>query len=326
MTALNIPVVDLSPLRGEAGGASSAALAATARAFGDAFERTGFVTVVNHGVPAELIDRTYRAAQDFFALPMQEKARHTPPEQTKTRGYLPLGIESVAATLSGPTPPDLCEALVFASILRERAGEGRPNYWPAEPAALAPAVNAYFDAMRGLSRDLMRLSALALELPPDWFEPYYRRSAPTLRFVCYPAQPAAPTEGQLRYGAHHDYGGLTILRQDEVAGLQICDLAGRWHDVPPTPGSFVINVGDLMSRWTNDRWRSTLHRVVNPVTEAARRSRRLSMVAFTGPEASARVDCLPSCVTAERPRRYEPVIAQEYVQEKLRASMDLAGA
>ena len=318
MADLHVPVVDLSPLRT----GDTAARAAVARAFGDAFEHTGFVTIVNHGVPPALVDATYHAAHGFFALPMEDKARYTPPEQTKGRGYLPLGIESVAATLSGPTPPDLCEALVFASIQREREGQGRPNFWPAQPPALAPAVNAYYDAMLALSLDLMRLSALALDLPEDWFAPYYTSGGLTLRFVCYPEQAAPPTEGQLRYGAHHDYGGLTLLRQDDVAGLQVCDLSGQWHDVPPTPGSFVINVGDLMARWTNDRWRSTLHRVVNPPTDATRAQRRLSMVAFTGPNATAEVACLPTCVSAERPARYAPVNAQAYVQEKLRASME----
>jgi isopenicillin N synthase-like dioxygenase len=320
MSGLVVPVVDLSPLRG----GDPAALARTARAFGEAFEHTGFVTVVGHGVPDALVQGTYAAAHGFFALPMQEKVRHTPPEQTKTRGYLPLGIESVAATLSGRTPPDLCEALVFASIQRERGGQGRPNYWPQTPATLAPAVNAWFDAMLALSRELMQLSALALGLPRGWFDAHYAEPALTLRFVCYPEQSAPPQEGQMRYGAHHDYGGLTILRQDDVAGLQICDLHGRWHDVPPTPGSFVINVGDLMSRWTNDRWRSTLHRVVNPPTDVARAQRRLSMVAFTGPHPATEVACLPTCVDAAHPARYEPVNAEQYVLGKLRASMEAA--
>lgn len=314
-----IPVVDLAPFFGQDG----AARRAVAREFGRAFEEVGFVSIVNHGVPAELVDGTYAAAQSFFGLPMEGKTRYTPPEQTKGRGYLPLGIESVAATLTGETPPDLCEALVFASVARERAGEGMPNYWPADPPQLADRVNAYHDAMQQLGWDLMRLSALALDLPEDWFAPHYRTGALVLRFVCYPEQTETPKDGQLRYGAHHDYGGLTILRQDDApGGLQVCDLQGRWHDVPYRPGSFVINVGDLMARWTNDRWRSTLHRVVNPPV-AVVGTRRLSMVAFTGPDATTEVTCLPSCVSAETPARYAPVNAQAYVMEKLRASMEL---
>ena len=300
---------------------------ATARAFGCAMEEAGFATITGHGVPASLVRSTYASAQAFFALPAARKRACTPPEQTKGRGYLPLGIESVAATLAGRTPPDLCEALVFASLQRERKGQGLPNYWPAEPASLAGDVNAYFDAMLSLARTLMRISALALDLPEDWFAPMYEEPSLTLRFVNYPDQEQAPAAGQLRYGAHHDYGGLTILRQDDApGGLQVCDPAGRWHDVPPHPDSFVINVGDLMSRWTNGRWRSTLHRVVNPPRALTGSTRRLSMVAFTGPNGATEVACLPTCADAAHPPRYAPVNAQAYVQAKLAASHDLAPA
>ncbi|MFT4267640.1 MAG: 2-oxoglutarate and iron-dependent oxygenase domain-containing protein [Xenophilus sp.] len=319
--ALEVPVIDLAPWRQGRGGQRLD----VARSFGEAMSRSGFAAIVNHGVPASLEARMYALAHAFFALPMQEKVRHTAPEQTKARGYLPLGIESVAATLAGPTPPDLCEALVFASLQRERAGLGRPNLWPGRPPGLAAAVNEWFDAMLRLGRELMRISAVALSLPEHWFDAAYETPSLTLRYVCYPEQPAPPAEGQMRYGAHHDYGGLTLLRQDEVGGLQICDREGRWHDVAPVPGSFVINVGDLMSRWTNGLWRSTLHRVVNPPPDARGR-RRLSMVAFTGPAPQTEVAVLPSCVSPGRPPRYGPVVAQDYVRRKLEASMGERGA
>jgi isopenicillin N synthase-like dioxygenase len=317
---LAVPVVDLGAFTRGGGGERRQAAAA----FGHALEQAGFVTITGHGVPAALVQATYASMQAFFDLPETAKRRYTPPERTKGRGYLPLRIESVAATLGGATPPDLCEALVFASLQRERAEAGLPNYWPTEPADLAGNVNAYFEAMFGLAQQLMRMSALALDLAEDYFAPFYREPALTLRFVHYPDQPEPPEPGQLRYGAHHDYGGLTILRQDEApGGLQICDAAGRWHDVPPHADSFVINVGDLLARWTNGRWRSTLHRVVNPARELTGSTRRLSMVAFTGPGAATEVAALPSCVSAANPARYPPVNAQAYVQAKLAASHDL---
>jgi isopenicillin N synthase-like dioxygenase len=291
------------------------------RELGHAFEHTGFVTVTGHGVPAPLVRNTYEHMRDFFAMPDEAKRRFVAPEQTKARGYLPLGIESVAATLSGRTPPDLCEALVFASLQRERSGAGPPNFWPQQPAGLAECVNAYFDAMLGLCRSLMRMSALALDLPENHFDACFEQPSLTLRFVNYPDQPQAPAAGQLRYGAHHDYGGLTLLRQDDApGGLQICDASGVWHDVPPLSDSFVVNVGDLMSRWTNGRWRSTLHRVINPPRELTGSTRRLSMVAFTGPSGATQVECLPTCVSADRPARFTPVNAQAYVQAKIAAS------
>jgi isopenicillin N synthase-like dioxygenase len=317
MAALVVPVVDVGAFRG----ADPAGRVAVARSFGRALEETGFVTITGHGVPRELVQGTYDSVRRFFDLALAEKRRFTAPERAKTRGYLPLGIESVAATLTGKTPPDLCEALVFASLQRERAGKSAPNYWPDHPPELAGLVQAYFDAMLGLTHTLMRMAALALDLPETWFDEAYGEPGFTLRFVNYPDQPHPPEPGQLRYGAHHDYGGLTILRQDDApGGLQICAAQGAWHDVPPHPDSFVINVGDLMSRWTNGRWRSTLHRVLNPDRALTGSTQRLSMVAFTAPSATTEVRVLPSCVSEDRPAQYEPVNAQAYVQAKIAAS------
>lgn len=320
MGALAVPVVDVGGFRT----ADPAGRQQVASAFGHALEHTGFVTITGHGVPRDLVHSLYDCASSFFALPQATKLKYTAPEKTKARGYLPVGIESVAATLNGRTPPDLCEALVFASLQRERSGRGAPNYWPKDPPGLAPLVQRYFDAMYGLCQALMRVSALALELPEDHFAEAYREPGMTLRFVSYPDQPLPPEPGQLRYGAHHDYGGLTILRQDEApGGLQICDANGCWHDVPPHPHSFVINVGELMSRWTNGRWRSTLHRVVNPDRSLTGSTRRLSMVVFTGPNGATEVSALPTCVSAEKPAKFGPVNAQAFVQAKIAASHDL---
>jgi isopenicillin N synthase-like dioxygenase len=315
----NIPVVDLAPL----GGGDLSARKAVARHFGHALESVGFVLIANHGVPAELEQRTYGQLQRFFSGPLADKTRLMPPERVKGRGYLPLGIERVAATLASPTPPDLCEALVFASIHREREGRGRPNFWPDNLEGFQPTIDAWFDAQRALCGSLMRLSALALDLPEDAFDAAYADPSLALRFVHYPDQPGVPEPGQLRYGAHHDYGGLTVLRQDGApGGLQVFDRQGRWCDVPSVSGTYVINVGDLLQRWTNGRWKSTLHRVINPPPALEGPTQRLSMVAFTGPEESTEVACLPSCQGPDRPARYEPVLAGRYVLDKLRASME----
>lgn len=318
-----IPVIDIGPF---ADGGEQARLD-VARRFGRAFETAGFAAIVNHGVSADLASRTYAQARAFFALPLAAKERLVPPERVKSRGYLPMGIESVAATLSGETPPDLCEALVFASLQAEREGSGKPNLWPTEPVGFDTTIQSWFDALKDLSARLMRMSALALDLPEDWFAPFYERPALTLRFVNYPDQAVEPPPGQLRYGAHHDYGGLTILRQDNApGGLEVRDLENRWHDVPAIPDSFVINVGDLMQHWTNGRWRSTLHRVSNPSRSFTGSTQRLSMVAFTGPNEKATVECLPSCCGPDNPPRFKPVVAGDYIRSKLSASMDLKSA
>jgi isopenicillin N synthase-like dioxygenase len=314
MSGIALSVVDIDPfIHGDA-----AARQRVARAFGHGFETTGFAVIVGHGIPETLARDTYDAMKAFFTLPSADKLACTPAEKTKGRGYLPMGIESVAKTLAGETPPDLCEALVFTAPHRT----GQPNIWPDRPPALRALVDAWCSAIAGLTDQLSRLSALALDLPEDYFRPWMDDPALVLRFVHYPDQPVPPAAGQLRYGAHHDYGGLTILRQDSApGGLQICDRDGEWREAVVVPDSFVINVGDLMARWTNDRWRSTLHRVSNPDRQLTGSTARLSMVAFTGPNEDSMVACLPSCQSAANPARYQPVRAGDYVRAKLTSSM-----
>lgn len=315
----DIPVVDLADFRS----GDLEKRKGVARSFGRALEEVGFVTVTNHGVPDETTGNLYRHARNFFALPESVKRSYVLQSDAKTKGYIPIGDEAVALTLDAKAAPDLCEALVFPN---PRMPHNRPDgpekqFWPAEPAALTPAVLAYFNACTVLSDDLYRLSALALDLPEDYFIPFFTEGSFVLRLVQYPDQIEPPLPGQLRYGAHHDYGGFTILRQDDApGGLQVFDRSGQWRDVPNEPKSFVINVGDLLARWTNDRWRSTLHRVVNPGRELSGSTERLSMVLFTGPNADAEILPLPTCCTAEHPSQYPPVTAGAYIRGKIAAS------
>ncbi len=318
MAPMKLAIVDIEPfIHGDA-----VARRRVARAFGEAFETTGFAVIVGHGVPETLAGNLYDAVTEFFGEPYAVKAGYIPPEQTKGRGYLPVGIESVAKTLSGETPPDLCEALVFSAP--HRAASEAANIWPAEPPRLTGLVKDWTAAMVTLTDHLAKLSALALDLPEDHFAAAYSDPALVLRFVNYPDQVEPPRPGQMRYGEHHDYGALTILRQDTApGGLQIKDSDGEWKEAGVVPDSFVINVGDLMARWTNNRWRSTLHRVSNPDRGLTGSTRRLSMVAFTGPNEGSEVACLPSCTDAEHPPLFEPVTAGDYIRAKLTASMQL---
>ncbi len=320
MAQMKLAIVDIEPfIHGD-----EVARKRVARAFGEAFETTGFAVIVGHGVPEPLATGLYDTLTGFFQEPYAEKSRYTPPEKAKGRGYLPIGIESVAKTLTGETPPDLCEALVFSAPHREELPGARPNIWPEEPRALRGLVADWTREMVTLTDRLARMSALALDLPEGYFADAYRDPALVLRFVNYPDQIEPPLPGQLRYGEHHDYGALTILRQDAApGGLQIKDADGAWKEAGVVPGSFVINVGDLMARWTNNRWRSTLHRVSNPDRGLTGSTRRLSMVAFTGPNEQWEVACLPSCTDARHPPLFEPIAAGDYVRAKIAASMEL---
>jgi isopenicillin N synthase-like dioxygenase len=323
MSDMKLSILELAPfINGD-----QAARHKVARTFGEALETTGFTVIVGHGVPLELATSLYGVMKEYFAKPLHEKLLDLTPEKTKRRGYFPIGIESVAKTLTDETPPDLCEALTFTAPHREGFG-ARPNIWPSNPPPLKTLVEAWTAQMIRLTGHLSRLSALALGLPEHYFAQTYADDPMLiLRFVHYPDQFEPPAKNQLRYGAHHDYGGLTILRQDNApGGLEICDVDGVWREAGVVPDSFVINIGDLMSQWTNGRWRSTLHRVSNPDRALVGSSARLSMVAFTGPNESAEVRCLPSCCDADHPPRYEPVRAGDYIVSKLAASMDLASA
>ncbi|MBV8534925.1 MAG: isopenicillin N synthase family oxygenase [Alphaproteobacteria bacterium] len=322
---VEIPCIDIGPFAS----GDAAARATLAKQWGCAFEQVGFATITGHGVPAAVIARAYDALMRFFDLPQAHKLAWAMEGRVKMRGYQPFGVESVAATRGEDLPPDLVEALTFEGIHLETAdalaglrSAVTGNIYPSEPADLVEAVRAYYMAVHRLLGTLMRLSALALDLPEDFFARYYDRHRAELRCAYYPAQEVEPEPGQLRYNAHSDYGAMSLLRQDDApGGLQACTTSGDWIDVRPVPDSYVVNIGDLMARWTNDRWRSTLHRVVNPPRNARGPTRRLSLILFTGPNKDALIEALPSCVDAAHPAKYPPVRAMDYIQSKFDESM-----
>jgi isopenicillin N synthase-like dioxygenase len=175
--------------------------------------------------------------------------------------------------------------------------------------------------MEALSRRLFQVFALALGLPPDHFEAYFAGHNSTLRVINYPPQEVPPKPGQLRAGAHTDFGAFTILlSQNASGGLQVRTRDGRWIDIDAAPGSFVINIGDLMMMWTNDRWLSNLHRVANPASEFARTERRQSIAFFANPREEALIECIPTCVAPRAAPRHPPVIAGEHRLQKIRAA------
>jgi isopenicillin N synthase-like dioxygenase len=278
---------------------------------GLACREIGFLTVTGHGVPDELIETTAEAARGFFDLPTDEKLTFTQGEPTPGLPvYRPLRSESLAASLGQKTPGDLKESLDW--------GPAVPGFaWPEDPPGLRPLFEAYFEALGGLGERIRRLFALALDLPEDWFELSFRSHSSSLRVINYPRPEGEVEPGQLRAGAHTDYGCMTILRtEDAPGGLQMQTRAGEWLDVHTVPGSFVVNLGDMMARWTNDRWIATLHRVAVPPADGVARSRRQTIVFFHDPRADAVIECIPSCTDAAHPPRYEAVTALDHVTAK----------
>jgi isopenicillin N synthase-like dioxygenase len=185
------------------------------------------------------------------------------------------------------------------------------NRYPDSLPTLAPTLKAYRDEMLRLARALMSGFAQALDLPPDHFAPVLTDPQAFLRILHYPPQSGAIDPDQIGIGAHSDYESLTILAQDAHPALQVADGRGGWISADPIPGTFVVNIGDQMARWTNDLFRSTLHRAINRTG-----ARRYSIPFFFGPNPDALIDALPGCVSPDRPRRYAPIRAGDYSQQR----------
>ncbi len=319
----DVPVIDI-------GGLSSdriEARRAVARELGAACEKIGFIVVTGHGVDPALIHGAYDAAQAFFDLPDTEKRRAMSGAGGGFRGYTPLASEALAQTLEVRSRPDLFEAFtVGRTSVPDDAYHRRyasdcfaPNAWPAAPDRFGPLAAAYYEAMEGLALRLMRGFALALDLEEDFFEDKFDKHISNMRFINYPEQRVAPEPGRLRCGAHSDYGSLTIVYARAAdGGLQVKAAAGGWSDVPLVPGGFVINLGDLLAEWTNDRWVSTVHRVANPMRPGAEKSnRRQSIAFFHQPNHDALIECIPTCRSVDNPPRHAPILSGEHLMKKV---------
>lgn len=319
--AFRVPVLDLEPWwDGDA-----AARDAVGGSFDDAASDVGFVQVIGHRVPERVIVDMVDAGDRFFALPLAEKLAARPPDLTVNRGYAASGTEALSYSIGESAPPDLFEAFNMGEDevdesdpfhAAERHRLFAPNIWPAAVPELRPALVAYFAAARRVAITLTDVFARALGLPDGWFRPFVDRSTTTMRTINYERRHGEgdPLPGQQRMGAHTDYGVVTVLWVDGSPGLEVF-VDGTWHPVTPLPGAFLVNLGDLTAEWTNDRWRSTLHRVVPPAGDGP--ARRRSTAFFFDGNWDARIECVPTCTDAEHPPKYPPVLAGEHLMAKL---------
>ena len=286
------------------------------------FESNGFLVITNHGVSKDQINEVETQARKFFAQPYETKALSKPLPGV-FRGYTPVEKSALSLSRDVETPPDVCEIFSLNRfddpVVAKKCGlkEGReaffaPNIWPKNLPGFKESLESYYAAMENLTNHLMELSALALGLEKSWFEDKIQNHITNLTMNYYPKIESELSTDQLRRGEHSDWGTLTILHHDGESGLQIKDSSGEWVDVPSVPDSFVVNLGDLMARWTNDRWKSTVHRVVPP-KDLSRD--RLSLVFFHQPAYDAVIECIPTCVSPENPPRYEPVTSGEWILE-----------
>jgi isopenicillin N synthase-like dioxygenase len=316
-----VPLIDLAPyFNGDA-----AARRSVAADLVRACEEIGFLYLGRHGVDRATVDRAVAASFDFFHRPAEEKRALHLNVTPNHRGYVgPLEV-SPDTSKGAPGKGDVREVFKIAHATPEddpdyRAGNVMygPNVWPEEPPEFAPSLAAYYAAMERLARDMFRLFASGLGLDEDYFVPSIGKPASVMNVNFYAA--AGPGEGGSGIGAPSDYEAFAILWQDANGGLEVENAAGSWIPVPPIEDTFVVNIGDLMERWTNGRFNATRHRVVN---RSGRE--RLSIAYFGNVDYATEIRCLPNCATAGEAPRFPPTTAGRHLMESIRRTYpDLA--
>ncbi|MEU5881557.1 2-oxoglutarate and iron-dependent oxygenase domain-containing protein [Spirillospora sp. NPDC047279] len=313
----SVPIIDLGPWF-EGGDGERREIAARVD---EALSEIGFLVVTGHGVPAGIRSEIRAAAKRFFALPEEVKRPYA--VTVGERGWLPPGVEANGYAEGTETPPDLKET--FAAGADRPIGDPvldaewfLPNVWPGEVPELEALLTGYLDRMRTLSDELLRLCAAALGLAPDHFTSLTGHASYTLNINRYPpmSQLGAPEPGQFRIGPHTDFGTVTVLdRQDGVGGLQVYSDESGWVNAPYVEDSFTINTGDLLARWTGDRWKSNRHRVLPP-DPSAPDEELVSLIYFYECDPDARIESIGPPVGRVA---HEPVRAHDFLLERLDA-------
>lgn len=318
-----IPAIDIAPfLSGDAAGKT-----AVAHQVAGAAETIGFVVLSGHGIPQSLFDAVFKKGFAFFDLPDDEKSKWHPTGPAKQRGYHGVATRGLSATLGKDAPKDLRESLFLGPIddhaetfsnIPSASTAYAPNLIPDTPPGFDDALLALYRAFERLSSDLLRIFAVAAQMPEDHFRPLIQKHFSIMSAHHYPALKEPPLPGQLRTGAHTDYGALTILAMTKSKGGLEVERGDKWVPVSPPNGALVVNLGDMMQRWTNDRWKSTMHRVVTPDDLNDAMSRRMSVGYFMHPDYDAKIECLPSC--KGEAALYPPITAGEHIRAKIEAS------
>jgi isopenicillin N synthase-like dioxygenase len=307
-----IPVIEMqAAFAGDRSGTERAA-----REIEQACRTSGFFYITGHGVQQDVIDRTVAEARDFFHLPLEQKRRVA--INARHRGWNALGD----ALMYEAKRPDYKEFYSIGLELPDSdpdvaAGEKLrgPNNWPEDRPGFRAALAAYYDAMRACGQHLLRCVAVSLGQAPDFFSAHYTKPLQRTQIIYYPPQPPTTDEDQFGLAPHTDFGCITLLWQDDNGGLEVLERSsGRWIPAPPIPGTLVINVGDLLGRWTNDRYASTPHRVLN---RSGRE--RFSIATFHDPNFRAPVDPRAFGV-AEAECRYPPISAGDHILGRIERS------
>ena len=325
MTTLHVPAIDITPW--VAGGDRTAKQAVAAQV-DDAGSRVGFMQILGHGITARTIDGLSDAIDGFFALDAAAKSSYLVPGSN--RGYSPPKSESLSLSLGVESSSPMndffeafnvgVEARSFPHLQLDEADYGI-NVWPDDPPNFRGAVSDYFAEAGRVARILTDIFCVALGLPLGYFSRITDHSIDVLRMNNY-ALPDGSASGEADptgMGEHTDYGIVTVLWADQVAGLQVLGADHRWHDVTPLDGALLVNLGDLTARITNDHWLSTLHRVKPPIVEGTVRRRR-SAALFHDGNVDAVISTAPSFLDADAGMAYAPVVVGDHIAAKLAGS------
>lgn len=308
-----LPVIDIAPLYASA----PAAWTAVARQIDSACREWGFFYIKGHPIPAQRFADLLQAARTFFAQPAAEKLKIDITRSRNHRGYGAIASEQ----LDPERPSDFKETFDMAlhlppehpDVLAGKSFYG-PNRHPELPGWEALLEGHYAD-MLALAKTVLRALAIALGIDADFFERRFEQPVSVFRMIHYPPAAARQSDDQPGAGAHTDYGCVTLLYQDDAGGLQVQNRQGEWIDAPPIDGTFVVNIGDMMARWSNDRYRSTPHRVISPQGVD-----RYAMPFFAEPHMDTEIACLPGCFDAERPPKYPPTTCAEWLTARFAAT------
>lgn len=307
-----IPVIDYGPYFADVPGA----MESLAQQLRHACTQVGFFYALNHGVPQEIIDRGFAASRRFHALPLEEKLKLQLNENNI--GYMPMNASvQGASTVHKATKPNQNESFF---VSHDRAADhpdvvaGLPlrgrNQWPAGMGDLRAAMMAYFRALNAVCDRMLPPFAVALGMPADHFTPFFANEAhANLRFLHYPPQ-ADMNENTFGAAPHTDNSFMTALARNDVPGLAVRLTSGEWFAPPVIPGTFLINLGNIMRRWSNDRFLSTPHGVINDSG-----ADRYSIAYFHSPNPASTIACLPSCTSPDDPPHYPPAIYRDLVLE-----------
>lgn len=303
-----LPILDLGLfLAGEPG-----ALERLAAQLRFCCEQVGFFYIENHGIPQALIDRTFGEAKRFHDQPLDAKMALRATDLNS--GYMPVkGSTTLSSAVHVNTRPNLNEAY----FIRADHGPDHPdvlaklklrgmNQWPADLPAFRENTKEYVAAMTALGRRLLPVYALALDLPADYFDRMFATPKTTLRLTHYPPAPVRE-DNEFSIAPHTDSDFATFLPQSAVKGLAIRLADGTWFEAPMLPGTFIVNTGDILQRWSNDRFKSTPHYANNEASED-----RYAIPFFFGPHPDTEIACLPSCAGPENPPKYEPISFYDY--------------